>query len=72
MSRLTQFEDGFWGPRDENGTVLYDFEEVVEGMATKRIDAMIKMKQTIEEIIWDEEITANATKSSTLYIKGGQ
>ena len=41
-------------------------------MATKRIDAMIKMKQTIREIIWDEDITTNATKSSTLFIKGGQ
>ena len=25
-SRLTLFEDGVWGPRDENGTVLYDFK----------------------------------------------
>ena len=46
--------------------------EKISTLQPKKLDAMIKMKQTIREVIWDEDITINATKGSTLYIKGGQ
>ena len=41
-------------------------------MATKRLDAMMGMKDTLGLLEWDEEIEINAIKNSLLYIKGGQ
>ena len=75
FSTLTDFENGYWGPATENNTKLYHFTELKDRIAGVRMQAVLDMQQSGQELISNEEIVAacdEAVLASSHFESGGQ